>query len=111
MMVNWKRRGLIAFVNVGEAGPDPQSANILPFGIFVIFGGKSEISPRRSAATRFKRQMATGAPSRRPRRQAGSHGRSQVRPKMPGNTFDCRLSRYDSVKRPCAISLMYSGTL
>ena len=26
------------------------------------------------------------------RRQAGSHGRSQVRHRMPGNTFDSRLS-------------------
>ena len=41
-------------------------------------------SSRWSAATRFRRQMATGLPSTRPRRQAGSHGRSQVRPRMPG---------------------------
>ncbi len=34
-----------------------------------------------------------GAPfSTRPRRQAGSQGRSQVRPRMPGNTFDFQLT-------------------
>ena len=39
--------------------------------------------------------MATGlSASRRPRRQAGSQGRSQVRPRMPGNTLDSRLSMY-----------------
>ena len=38
--------------------------------------------------------MATGSglgafsSSTRPRRQAGSQGRSQVRPRIPGNTFD-----------------------
>ena len=37
-----------------------------------------------SAATRFSRQIATGSSSTRPRRQAGSHGRSQVRPRIPG---------------------------
>ena len=31
--------------------------------------------------------------STRPRRQAGSHGRSQVRPRMPGKTFDSQLTR------------------
>ena len=51
-----------------------------------------------SAATRFSRQIATGsgfsacASSTRPRRQAGSHGRSQVRPRMPGKTFDFQLT-------------------
>ena len=69
------------------------------------------MSSRWSAATRFSRQIATGFPSTRPRRHAGSHGRSQVRPRMPGKTFDSRLSRYDSVYRPCAMSRMYSGTL
>ena len=33
----------------------------------------------------------------RPRRHAGSHGRSHVRPRMPGKTFDSRLSMYASV--------------
>ena len=37
--------------------------------------------------------MATGLPSTRPRRQAGSHGRSQVRPRMPGKTFDCAIEQ------------------
>jgi hypothetical protein len=55
--------------------------------------------------------MATGLPSMRPRRQAGSHGRSQVRPRIPGNTFDRRFKRYDSVNRPWAISRMYCGML
>ena len=36
---------------------------------------------------------ATGFSSTRPRRQAGSQGRSQVRPRIPGKTFDCRFSR------------------
>ena len=51
-----------------------------------------------SAATRFRRQIATGsglswfASSTRPRRQAGSQGRSQVRPRMPGNTLESQLT-------------------
>ena len=51
-----------------------------------------------SAATRLRRQIATGSgssplfSSTRLRRQAGSQGRSQVRPKMPGNTFDTQLT-------------------
>ena len=44
-----------------------------------------------SAATRLRRQIATGSSSTRPRRQAGSHGRSQVRPRTPGNTLDSQL--------------------
>ena len=44
-----------------------------------------------SAATRFRRQIATGSSSTRPRRQAGSHGRSQVRPRIPGKTLDFQL--------------------
>ena len=35
---------------------------------------------------------ATGSSSTRTRRQAGSHGRSQVRPSIPGNTFECQLT-------------------
>jgi hypothetical protein len=49
-----------------------------------ILGRRSVMSSRRSAATRFRRQMATGLPSTRPRRQAGSQGRSQVRPRIAG---------------------------
>jgi len=55
-------------------------------------------SSLRSAATRLSRQIATGsglsmlASSTRPRRQAGSQGRSQVRPSTPGNTFDTQLT-------------------
>ena len=69
------------------------------------------MSPRRSLATRFSRQIATGAPSTRSRRQAGSQGRSQVRPRIPGKTLDSRLSMYASSKRPWAIRRMYPGTL
>ena len=54
--------------------------------------------------------MATGLPSTRLRRQAGSQGRSHVRPRMPGKTFDSRLTMYASLNRPCAIRRMYSGT-
>src|SRR6185369_8506677 len=75
------------------------------------FGRRSVTSPRRSAATRLSRQIATGFSSTRVRRQAGSHGRSQVRPRIPGKTLLSRLRRYDSVYFPCAISRMYSGTL
>ena len=49
------------------------------------------MSSLKSAATRFKRQIATGSFSTRPRRQAGSHGRSQVRPKIPGKTLESQL--------------------
>src|SRR5205085_784493 len=63
-----------------------------------------------SAATRLRRQMATGFSSRRVRRQAGSQGRSHVRPRMPGKTFDSRLRIYASEYCPCAIIRMYSGT-
>ena len=62
------------------------------------FGRRAEMSSLWSAATRFKRQMATGsgfsafASSTRPRRHAGSHGRSQVRPRMPGKTLDTQLT-------------------
>ena len=44
-----------------------------------------------SAQTRLRRQIATGLSSTRPRRQAGSQGRSQVRPSTPGKTFDFQL--------------------
>ena len=43
------------------------------------------MSSLKSAATRLRRQIATGSFSHAaPRRQAGSHGRSQVRPRIPG---------------------------
>ena len=51
-------------------------------------GRRSVMSSFRSAATRLRRQMATGFSSRRVRRHAGSHGLSQVLPRMPGKTFD-----------------------
>ena len=56
------------------------------------FGSRPLSSPLRSAATRLRRQIATGLSSTRPRRQAGSHGRSHTRPRMPGKTFDSRFS-------------------
>ena len=74
------------------------------------------MSSLKSAATRLSRQIATGAgvsvccASARPRRQAGSQGRSQVRPSTPGNTFERQLIRYASEYRPAAIRRMYSGT-
>ena len=53
--------------------------------------GAPLMSSLKSAATRLRRQIATGSFSTRPRRHAGSQGRSQVRPNTPGNTFDCQL--------------------
>jgi hypothetical protein len=71
----------------------------LPFFFFAGFGiAALTSSPFRSAATRFRRQIATGsgfarfASSTRPRRHAGSHGRSHVRPRIPGKTFDVQLT-------------------
>ena len=61
-------------------------------------GMRASTSPLLSAATRLRRQIATGSgfsrllSSTRPRRQAGSHGRSQVRPRMPGKTLDTQLT-------------------
>jgi hypothetical protein len=69
----------------------------LPFFWCGIFGRYGVMSPRLSAATRFSRQIATGSASTRPRRQAGSQGRSQVRPRMPGKTFDHQLIMNASV--------------
>ena len=60
----------------------------LPFRSSGAAGSRSLMSSLLSAATRFSRQMATGSSSTRPRRQAGSQGRSQVRPRTPGKTFD-----------------------
>ena len=36
--------------------------------------------------------MATGFSSTLPRRQAGSQGRSQTRPRIPGKTFELRFT-------------------
>src|SRR5688572_25087052 len=82
----------------------------LPLDAVAGGGIRSETSDFLSAATRFSRQIATGSSSTRPRRQAGSHGRSQVRPKIPGNTFESQLIMYASVYRPSAIRRMYCGT-
>ena len=78
---------------VSAAGPAPINATRLPFFVVGAFGSRSVTSSRKSAATRFSRQMATGFSSTRVRRQAGSQGLSQVRPRIPGNTFDSRLRR------------------
>ena len=64
----------------------------LPFLRLAGLGKSAVMSPLLSAATRFSRQMATGWSSTRPRRQAGSHGRSHVRPRIPGKTLDFQLS-------------------
>ena len=74
------------------------SATRLPFFVRGSSEGDAEISPRRSAATRFSRQIATGLPSRRPRRQAGSHGRSQVRPE---NRRETRWTPGSPCRRRC----------
>jgi hypothetical protein len=77
---------------VSVAGPAPMQATRLPFVCAGRFGSRGVMSSRRSAATRYKRQMATGFSSTRRRRHAGSQGRSQTRPRMPGKTFDSRLT-------------------
>ena len=77
-----------------RAGADQRDAlAVLRFG---GDGSRSRMSSLKSAATRFKRQIATGSglalafaisgepSSTRPRRHAGSHGRSQVRPEDAG---------------------------
>ncbi len=82
----------------GQRGraPAPISAMRLPF--FADAGFASGPShrpccPRRRASTGRSRP---DLPRRGPRRQAGSQGRSQVRPSTPGNTFDCQLIMYAS---------------
>ena len=83
---------LQSLATVSEAGPPPIKATFLPFLCFGILGRRSTIESLLSAATRLSRQMATGSSSTRPRRHAGSQGRSQVRPRMPGNTLDSQLT-------------------
>ena len=77
---------------MSDEGPAPMHATRLPFFSVGMTGSRSVMSPFRSDATRFSRQIATGLPSTRSRRHAGSHGRSQVRPRMPGKTLDSRFS-------------------
>ena len=85
---------------MSEAGPPPTQAMRLPFfsgalGMLALMPSSS----LKSAATRFRRQIATGSflpctrvsSSTRLRRQAGSQGRSQVRPRIPGKTLDFQL--------------------
>ena len=84
--------GIRSRATVSEAGPAPTHAIRLPFLRFGMSGNRGVTSPRRSEATRLRRQMATGFSSTLVRRQAGSQGRSQVRPRMPGKTFDSQFS-------------------
>ena len=80
----------------GDAGPATRRAVLLTLR-GAMGGMRLDTSSFMSAATRFRRQIATGSgwspllSSTRLRRQAGSHGRSQVRPRMPGNTLDTQL--------------------
>ena len=68
---------------------------------------KSLTSSLLSAATRFRRQIATGSSSANlPLLQAGSQGLSQVLPKTPGKTLESQLIIYASEYFPSAISLM-----
>ena len=86
---------------MSEAGPAPMQATRLPF-FATGLGMRARTSSFMSAATRLRRQMATGSgalallSSTRPRRQAGSQGRSQVRPRMPGKTLEAQLIMYAS---------------
>src|SRR6185369_10866351 len=103
---------------VSDAGPAPTQAIRLPFLRAAGFGMRARTASASllSAHTRLRRQIATGSgfsplfSSTRPRRHAGSHGRSQVRPRIPGNTFDFQLTMYASEYLPAAIMRMYSGT-
>src|SRR5450759_1843559 len=85
----------------------------LPFFLAGGLGRRERMSSLLSAATRFRRQIATGSfllpSSTRPRRHAGSQGRSQVRPRMPGKTLDSQLTIYASLYRPAAITRIYAG--
>ncbi len=103
--------GRRSLATVSDAQPAPMQAMRFPFFSSGIVGRKPVMSSRRSEATRFSRQIATGSPSSLTRRHTGSQGRSQVRPRIPGKTLDFRLSRYDSVYCPLAMSRMYSGML
>jgi hypothetical protein len=85
-------RGTRSLATVREAGPAPMQAILLPFFSAGARGRRSVMSSRKSEATRFSRQIATGFSSTRVRRHAGSHGLSHVRPRIPGKTFDSRLS-------------------
>ena len=75
----------------GQAGTSSMIRNYLGFPRG-ISGMRCATEPWLSAATRFSRQIATGSSSTRPRRQAGSQGRSQVRPRIPGNTLEYQLT-------------------
>ena len=49
-----------SLATVREAQPAPMQAMRLPFFAFGIFGSRPATSSRWSAATRFRRQIATG---------------------------------------------------
>jgi len=63
----------------------------LPFFSAGMMGRRSLMSPL-SRGDALQSTDGYWAPSTRSRRQAGSQGRSQVRPRTPGNTLDSRLS-------------------
>ena len=68
---------------------------LLRFGLVIVIsflaaGFVEALIPQ--ACTRLSRHIATGSSSTRTRRQAGSQGRSQVRPRMPGNTLDSQFT-------------------
>ena len=84
---------------MSDDGPAPTQAMRLPFFRSAGFGSRARMSSLKSAATRLSRQMATGSgysplpSSTRPRRHAGTHGRSQVRPRIPGKTLLFQFTR------------------
>jgi hypothetical protein len=81
---------------VSEAGPAPTQATRLPLGaarrghagvhVVLHVGGHALEPADGHRLGRFG--VALFHPSRR---QAGSQGRSQVRPRMPGNTLEAQL--------------------
>ncbi|HQU19783.1 MAG TPA: hypothetical protein PLA92_12120, partial [Fimbriimonadaceae bacterium] len=80
-------------VGDGQGGwPRADQGDSPPVLLLGTFGSLGRMLLLWSAATRFSRQMATGLPSMRVLRQAGSQGRSQVLPKIPGKTFDSLLT-------------------
>src|ERR1039457_4859964 len=99
-----------SLATVSEAGPAPMQTTRRPALVVGVTGGPAVVAPRGWEPPRLSRQIATGEPSIRVLRQAGSQGRSQVRPRIPGNTLDSRLDMYASVYRASAISRMCSGT-
>src|SRR5258706_16034533 len=86
-----------------------------PFLFAAGLGILALTSPLLSAATRFRRQIATGSgfsplfSSTRPRLQAGSQGRAEGRPGISGKKLGCPLTHKGSLSRPAATKRVYSG--